>query len=123
MKKSVSLLSNGFESSSGVTPEFKHFSGVFRKELKKELESIGATDIKFSVGHFYISGFFTVNKQAYYFRTPDVRDFAYGAALHPFSSANKLLYRTAKDYKDYTGGSNQYVSIREEMAQEMYLKK
>jgi hypothetical protein len=56
MKKTVELLKAGFESSSGKTPEFMHFTRVFKKEFTSELKSIGATDINFSVGHFYVSG-------------------------------------------------------------------
>jgi hypothetical protein len=34
----------------------------------------------------------------------DVRHFGY----------NKLLIRTARDYKDYSGGSNEYVGVDKE---------
>lgn len=121
MKKSVQLLEAGFESSSGKTPEFLNFVKVFKREFTKELQSIGATNIKFSVGHFYISGFFTTNEgNIYYFSVPDVRDYSYCAATNPNSCMCKLLYRTAKDYKDYTGGMNQYVSIEPLMAKKMF---
>ena len=119
MKETVKLLEAGFESSSGKTPEFKHFARVFKKEFTIELKSIGATDIIFSVGHFYISGFFTMNKQAYYFKTPDVRDVQYCLANNPESCMCQLLYRTATDYKDYRGGQNRYAKIRFDMITDM----
>jgi hypothetical protein len=103
------LLQKGFESSSGLTPEFANFFKVFKKEFTCELQSIGATNIIFNRGHFYISGFFTVNEQAYYFSLPDVRG----------NYTPELMYREAKDYKDFTGGVNRYVSIKFDMAADM----
>lgn len=113
MKKTINLLRGGFESSSGLTPEFANFYKVFKSEFTKELKSIGATDIKFSRGHFYVSGFFTLDGQAYYFSLNDVRGH--------FSDHNlpKLLYRTAKDYKDFTGGMNRYATIQPNMGENM----
>lgn len=111
MKKSLALLAKGFQSSSGLTPEFKLFFSTFKKEFTKELEFISATDIQFSRGHFYVSGFFTVGEQAFYFSLPDVR----GNSPIGF----KLLYRTAKNYKDYQGGMNCYAIIQEGMGANM----
>ena len=60
---------------------------------------------KASNNHFYISGFFELenkessNKQIYYFSIEDLR----------FNST--FLIRTAKDFKDYTGGNNCYLSL------------
>jgi len=39
------------------------FYRTFKSEFRKELKSIGATNIVFSRGHFYVSGFFTLNGQ------------------------------------------------------------
>ena len=111
MKKTIALLKQGFESSSGLTQEFKTFFQTFKKEFKKELETIGATNIVFSRGHFYISGFFTVDKQIYYFNLGDVRGSEYRMP--------NLMYRTAEHYKDYTGGSNRHVDIETGMAEKM----
>jgi len=119
MKQTVRLLEQGFESSSSKTPQFKAFARVFKKEFTCELKSIGATDIVFSVGHFYISGFFTVDGQVYYFSIPDVRGMDYCLANNPDSTMCQLLYRTATDYKDFTGGQNRYAKIRFDMAQDM----
>ena len=119
MKKSIALLLGGFESSSGTTPEFKAFYSTFKKEFTAELKSVGATNIVFSKGHFYISGFYTVNGQVWYFNLNDVRGMDYALKNHPYSCSSQLLYRTAKDYKDYSGGSNQYVRIESGMAQKM----
>lgn len=109
MKKSLELLNVEFESSSRETPQFKFFYTTFKREFTKELKQMGATDIKFSKGHFYLSGFFTSQSgQPYYFSLSDLR-----------GSVRKLLYRTAKDYKDYRGGSNMYVPIETGMFNNM----
>ena len=119
MRKTVQLLESGFESSSGLTPEFAEFFKVFKKEFTKEMETVGAKDFVFNRGHFYVSGFFTIGTQAWYFSIPDVRGMSYGFFSDPDSCMNKLLYREAKDYKDYTGGMNRYAKIRFGMADEM----
>ena len=111
MKKTIELLKQGFESSTGTTPEFRTFYSTFKKEFTKELKSIGATEIVFSKGHFYISGFFTVDNQAYYFNLGDVRGSEYRMP--------NLMYRTAEHYKDYTGGSNRWVDIETGMSEKM----
>lgn len=121
MKKTVKLLEAGFESSTGKTPEFLEFVKVFKKEFTNELKTIGAKNIVFSVGHFYISGFFTTSDdKIYYFSLPDVRGYVHAKVTNPDSVWCKLMYRTAKDYKDYTGGVNRYVNIEPEMAEKMF---
>jgi len=115
MKNTIKLLISGFESSSGLTEQFKKFYTTFKREFKKELLTIGATDIVFSRGHFYVSGFYTIGETMYYFSLPDVR-----GKNNPDSCMNKLLYRTVKDYKDYSGGMNKYARIEHGMADNMF---
>jgi hypothetical protein len=43
----------------------------------------------------------------------------YGFKVNPDSCMNKLLYRTAKHNKDWTGGGNRYAKIETGMAKEM----
>jgi hypothetical protein len=119
MKKSVELLLNGFQSSTGLTPEFQEFYKTFKKEFTSELKSIGATDIKFSRGHFFVSGFFTFEDQAYYFTTGDVRGMDQSLKYSPESCQSKLMYRTVDNYQDYTGGMNRYATIRFGMIEDM----
>ena len=119
MKKSLELLRKGFQSSSGLTPEFVQFFRTFKSEFTKELKSIGATAIVFSRGHFYLSGFFTVDDQIWYFSLSDVRGIDYSLVHNPDSCMSKLLYRTATSYKDYTGGQNRYAVIKKGMAENM----
>ena len=113
MKKSIELLQKGFESSSFKTPEFILFARTFRREFTKELQSIEATEIIFSIGHFYVSGFFTVAGQPHYFSLSDVR----GSEVR----LPELLYRRCKDYKDFIGSSNRYADLEEGMALRMVM--
>jgi len=86
---------------SDLGQDFKDFFKRETARITKHLKKIGCTDIEFSMQFYYFSGFFTSKSgQAFYLSSSDVRHFGY----------SNLLYRTAKDYKDYTGGSNQYVS-------------
>ena len=73
----------------------------FVTSLKNQFKKFGAKNFEVSLGYYYLSGFFTVNEQYYYFSIPDVR-----------WSDNKLLVRTAKHNKDYTGGANNFFEIK-----------
>ena len=89
-------------SGSDLGQDFKDFFRKEKSRLTKIFKEKGCTDIEMNYGFYYFSGFFTApSGQIYYFSCSDVRHFSY----------NQLLIRTAKDYKDFTGGSNQYVGI------------
>lgn len=112
MKKIFSLIRQNFESSSGRTPQYLEFHRTFKREFTKWLAELGAVDIQISKpNHFDVSGFFTLRGQTWYFRLEDLR-----------WSKNKLLIRTARDNKDYTGGSNQYAALTAQAAFENDLK-
>jgi len=70
--------------------------------VRRALKEADFSDIKFLNGHYYFSGFATKNNKVIYFSISDVRHFP------PTGGGADLLIRTAKDYKDYTGGSNNY---------------
>ena len=93
----------------GVNPK-KAYSAE-KSIVRKALKQANFTDIKFSNGHYYFSGFATKNNKAIYFSISDVRHFP------PTGGGADLLIRTAKDYKDYTGGSNNYSSLKTEEIQ------
>jgi hypothetical protein len=86
-------------------PNFTAFRKLFKKGITAELNKIGASNIVFNYGHYYITGFFTVNEQAYYFSLSDV---GHGGEA-------TLMYRTAKHYTDWTGGSNNWLIIEKDM--------
>lgn len=87
---------------SDLSPEFK---GWFKKEkarITHKLKSLGCTNIKLDYGFYYFSGFFAApSGQVFYLCSYDVR-------FNPYV----IYYRTAKDYKDYTGGDNRKLSTR-----------
>ncbi|MDP2907075.1 MAG: hypothetical protein Q8O03_03985 [Nanoarchaeota archaeon] len=96
MTKSLYLLGFNFESSCSRTPQYLEFHRVFKKEFTTLLKP-HAQEIQFSKpNHFDVTGFFKTNKELiYYFSIGDLR-----------WSKESMLIRTAKDFKDYTGGSN-----------------
>jgi len=89
-------------SGSDLSQEFKDFFQKEKSRISKILKAKKCTQIKMSYGFYYFSGFFTApSGQVYYFSSSDVRYY-----IH-----SRLLIRTAKDYKDYIGGINQYCNI------------
>ena len=112
MRKTLKLLKRGFMSSCGVTNEWKSFYLVMRGEMQSELNEIGAEDFRLSRGHFYVSGFFRVEEQWYYFGISDVRHF----------NSNRMLIRTAEHNKDYTGGANEMIKIETGMFSKYFRK-
>lgn len=81
---------------------------MFKRGFKGYLQNyFKLIQFKASNNHFYISGFFELenkessNKQIYYFSIEDLR----------FNST--FLIRTAKDFKDYTGGNNCYLLLKD----------
>jgi hypothetical protein len=88
-------------SENGKTREFTGFVRKFRNDLKKALKW-KATDVEVRGNHFDLSGNFTdITGQCWYFSISDVR----------FNRVTQMLVRKCKDYKDYTGESNQYIDI------------
>lgn len=88
-------------SGSDLSPQFKSWVRKEFKRITTELIKLGCTDIQFNYGFYYFSGFFTApSGQVYYMSCSDVRYFTY----------KDLLIRTAKDYSDFTGGSNNYIN-------------
>jgi hypothetical protein len=102
MNKSLMLLKQEFESSSGLTPEFDNFSRVFMSEFRSFVKKdLGVSDVKLSRGHFEVSGFFKMpSGQVWYISLGDVR-----------WNKDKMMLRTAKGFNDYTGGMNQFVEV------------
>ena len=118
MKKIIEQLKIGeryFGSGGHNSPEFNKFFNSFKKVFKKELETIGATDFEAGKGHFYLSGFFRLGEQLFYFSISDVR---HGLGFDR-SGQPKMLVRTAQHNKDWTGDSNNYVEIKEGIAEEI----
>lgn len=73
--------------------------------LKKAIEIVfpGASDIKLNKNYYYCSGWFNIGEQTYYISSADVRISDINAI-----GVTGIMYRTAKDRKDYHGGTNQW---------------
>lgn len=85
---------------SDLGQDFKDFFKREKKRLTNIFKEKGCTKIEMDYGFYYFSGFFTApSGQIYYFSCSDIRHFGY----------KRLLIRTALHYKDWTGGSNQFV--------------
>ncbi len=93
-----------FSSGCTIGQDFKRFSRLFRNWLKKQLKSKGLQIVNFTTGHYFVSGFVTNGQQYVYFSVSDVRYF-------PEGWLDDILVRTAKNEKDYTGGSNNSCSL------------
>lgn len=99
MKKTLEMLKQEFESSSGKTPQFMGFVRLFKKEFKEFLKTYGCNDVEINIGHFYLYGFFKHQEQLWYFNIGDVR------------WQKDMFIRTAKDNKDFTGGRNRFLNM------------
>lgn len=105
MEKSILLVNQEFESSCHDTPQFLLFYKTFKREFRRLLkDSYSVDEIIFSKGHFDVYGFFRVsNGKIYYFSIGDVRG---------YTDEGSMLIRSAKDFRDYTGGCNHYISLQ-----------
>lgn len=100
----LTLLKAEYESSSSRTDQYRTFCRVFKRQFKKLLnDNFDIVKIEISKpNHFDQHGFFELNNgNIYYFSIGDLR-------------WNKcFLIRTAKDFEDYTGGSNDYCNTKD----------
>lgn len=99
------FLNQEFVSSTTQTKEFRNFARSYKKALKQNLPD-GIKIAAFNTNHFCISGFVTDGEKYVYFSVSDVRFF-------PNEWYHHILIRTAKDTSDYTGGMNQYTTLKD----------
>ena len=104
MIKSILSTMQDFESSSQQTPQYLAWFKLFKKEFTELLVNkfcISKEDILIGKpNHFDMSGFFKYYNQWIYFSIGDLR-----------WSNDSMLIRTAKYQKDYTGGSDHYITL------------
>jgi hypothetical protein len=113
MKRILALLAFGFASSSGKTKEFTEFARKFKIAFENEIDKANGMLVSYSVGHFYVSGFFRLaTGQLIYFALPDVRNWM---ANRPDTFYGSLLWRTATNEKDFTGGRNRKIQLHDGM--------
>jgi len=108
-KKTLYLLAQDFESSSGRTPQYLEFHKVFKKEFTAMLKSF-TTELELSKpNHFDVTGFFKMDDgRIYYFSVGDLR-----------WAKDSMLIRTADGFKDYTGGSNGFINLNDAFEQNL----
>jgi len=103
MEETIKQLQQEFISSSTKTEQYKSFHRLFSKEFKKILSPYCKNILIHKTNHFDISGFFELNNnEIFYFSISDLR-----------WSKDSMLIRTATDFKDYTGGSNNSITLNE----------
>jgi len=109
MKRILEGVIQHFQTSCETTDQWAKFARMFKHDFKKFLKPYTkAVDIY--RGHFFMSGFFELNNgKIYYFSISDVR----------FSPRSPMLIRTAKSFKDFTGGSNGYIHFDENFEQNL----
>ena len=90
----------------GDDKEFSNLSRNIKAYLKRNLQE-NYELINYSKGYFEVSGFIrnTENNKYMYFSFPDVR---YDSTWY-----NHVLYRTAENETDYTGGQNKYCGVED----------
>lgn len=93
-----------FGSGTRNSEQFNNFFDLFKRSFTRELKALQATEIEFSKGHFYLSGFFRILNQYYYFSISDVRN--------NWNCTASMLIRTAEHNRDFTGGANNYVTVQ-----------
>lgn len=91
-----------------MSKEAKSFVTAFKNYLKRNLPA-GYEVESLSAGHYYCSGF-VKKEDKYIYLSYDIP--RYGEAINfETSGVNGVLYRTAKNNKDFTGGGNHFCSI------------
>ena len=97
-----------FESSAFETSEFKKFASSFCRALRKDVKEGDFEIVNISKGHFELSAFLKHKESGkfIYFAIPDVRWSTLGTSWY-----DHVLYRTAKDDRDFTGGHNNFCPL------------
>jgi len=85
-------------------PKLKLSTAAYSREksmIKKVLKELGAENVKIDNGYYHFSGFATLpNEKIIYF--------SFSAPRNEYDRRGDFLIRTAKDYKDYGGGTNTF---------------
>lgn len=93
-----------------VSEEFNKFAKELKTVLRSDAKSLGFNLADFSKGHYFVSGFFEKDGKYVYF-SYDVPRSETPMDLTAKSAFDGVLYRTAKNCKDYTGGPNRFTSM------------
>lgn len=88
----------------------EQFAKDFKSTVKDIFKDDGIDIVNWSVGHYFMSGFFKKNDKHVYFSRNIER--GYPINLESRDAMFGILVRTAKSDKDYTGGRNNFTSIK-----------
>lgn len=88
-----------------ISADFKSFSTKLRNFMKKVTEENPELElVSFNRGHFFCSGFF---------KSTETQVYIYFNVNWERGWHKKILYRTAKSDKDFTGGMNMYTTLED----------
>lgn len=98
-------VTKGIEDWGSVTSDdYKSFQRKYKNFIKKVCEENNMELVKFNPNHYEFSAFVKKDDKFVYISISDVRYFKN-------AWYNRILVRTAKSEKDYTGGFNNYTSL------------
>lgn len=89
--------------------EFVQFARDMKSTIREICKEVGAELVKFSVGHYDVSGFAVKDGKYVYFRYSEPRHLSID--LSRADPMNGILIRTAEHEKDYRGGMNNFCNI------------
>lgn len=96
---------------SRVSKEYNTFQNAFKREMTQIAQNIGATLVRFSKGHYDVSGFIERNGKYVYF---DYDTSLCGGRATPLLREGRAMFcRTAANEKDYRGGNNNFTSFED----------
>jgi len=89
---------------SKIAPDFNSYANKLKTKIKEHIKNTGIELVSFEKNYYYVSGFLKKNNEFVYFSTSDYRN---------IFKNDKILIRTAKNKKDFTGGRNNFTSIND----------
>ena len=89
--------------------EFKQFASDIRSFIRSAADKCGGTLARFSTGHYDCSGFIQKGAHYVYFSYEPTRMAPIN--LDRSDPMEGVLYRTAKNERDFTGGQNHFTSL------------
>ena len=93
-----------------MSKEAKSFVTAFRNMLKRELTPLGIEVVSITAGHYDLSGFCKKDGK-YVYVSYSIPRWGKRIDFSDCSCMNGVLYRTAKDDRDFHGGSNHFSDI------------
>ena len=82
---------------------FVKLAKTLKRDFAKEFKQYGITIKEYIRGYFYVSLFVEKNDKFVYISVPDIRYFPWGG--------DAVLYREAKNEKDFVGRNNCYAAF------------